>query len=124
MKTTDVFPSKYIKGDDVGDREVGLVIDRVVIETLGNDQKPVAYFRGAKKGLVLNRTNWDRIAYAAKNDDSDSWGGVSVTLCTELVSFNGKTGPAVRIKPARAAAPQAAATRPPLSEETGDAIPF
>jgi hypothetical protein len=126
MKSNEVFPSKYVKADDIGDREVTVVIDKVVIETVGEEQKPVAYFRGAKKGLVLNRTNWDRISYVAKNDDSDSWLGVAITLTTELVSFQGKTGPAVRVKPAKqqqAAAP-AQLLQPPLAEDLNDRINF
>jgi len=49
---------------------------------------------------VLNATNWDRVEFIAGNDDSDMWSGVRVTLFTELATFAGKTGPAVRVKPA------------------------
>jgi hypothetical protein len=132
MRTNDVFPKKFIGADVIGDKEFTLTIDKVVLKTVGDEQKPVAYFKDAKKGLVLNRTNWDRISFIAQNDDSDAWPGVSVVLTTELVSFNGKTGAAVRVKPARRGAPSQPQTQqpapdqptPPLSEALGDEIKF
>jgi hypothetical protein len=127
MKTDDVFPSRFVKATDIGDKEVTVTINRVVTEILGIDEKPVAYFKNAEKGLVLNRTNWDRIAFAAGSDDSDDWPGVRVTLFTELVTFNGRTAPAIRVKPtAKRGAPpqQKAAAKPPLSEALNDEIGF
>jgi hypothetical protein len=77
----------------------------------------------AEKGLVVNATNFDRLAHCCKNEDTDMWPGNTVTLYTELVSFKGKTGPAVRVKaPAKPSTPVNADPRPepPLN----DAIPF
>lgn len=111
MKTSEVFPSRFIKAADIGDKdEIVVTITNVTIEEVGDDEKPVAHFKGAEKGLVLNRTNWDRIAYIASNDDSDAWPGVRIALYTELVSFGGKTGPAVRVRPP--SKPGAAQPRP------------
>jgi hypothetical protein len=107
MKTSEVFPSRFVKAADIGDKEITVSIAKVTIEEVGDDQKPVAFFKESPKGLVLNRTNWDRIAYIAGNDDSDSWPGMRVSLYTELVTFGGKTGPAVRVRPpSKQAAPQ------------------
>ena len=127
MKTSDVFPSRFIKAADIGDKEIAVTISKVTIEEVGDDQKPVAHFKNAEKGLVLNRTNWDRVAYIASNDDSDAWPGVRIALYTELVSFGGKTGPAVRVRPAnkQSAAPQEPPpVAPPMRGEMDDEIPF
>jgi hypothetical protein len=59
--------------------------------------KPVLYFQGATKGLVLNRTNWDRIALQ-HGDDSDKWPGKKIVLGTEIVTAFGETKPALRIR--------------------------
>src|SRR5262245_26713906 len=102
MKTSDVFPSRFIQAADIidsGKDEIVVTISKVEVEEVGDDQKPAARFKGAEKGLVLNRTNWDRIALIAKSDESNEWPGTRVALYTELVSFGGKTGPAVRVRP-------------------------
>jgi hypothetical protein len=102
MRTNDVFPSKFLKAADIGDGERILTISAVSVEEVGDDQKPVARFNGEKKGLVLNRTNWDRIAFIAGSDNSDDWTGLRIALYTELVSFGGKSGPAIRVRATRA----------------------
>src|SRR5262245_29358694 len=99
MKTSDVFPSKYLRGADIEDREVPATVSHVALEDVTDgEKKPVVHFRGATKGVVLNKTNWDRLTAITGSDDSDDWGGAKVVLYTELVSFQGKTGPSIRIK--------------------------
>jgi hypothetical protein len=115
MRTSDVFPSKYLKAADVGDGERVLVISGVAVEEVGDDQKPVARFNGEKKGLVLNRTNWDRIAHAAGTDESQEWVGLKIALYTELVSFAGKSAPAIRTRAVRSPSKPVAKAKP--SEE-------
>jgi hypothetical protein len=58
---------------------------------------------------VVNRTNADRIAHYHGNN-TDGWIGKQVLLGTELVTFNGKTNEALRIKglPRTGSVPQAA----------------
>src|SRR5262245_8560903 len=97
MRTTDVFPSRFIKAGDIGDNEIVVTVSKVEIEDVGDDRKAVVYFVGKEKGLVCNRTNWDRIALAAGTDETDEWPGVKVQLYTEPVTFNGKTAPAIRV---------------------------
>ncbi len=99
MKGADVFPSKWLKADDLGDSEPIVTITHVVMEEVSNnEQKPVVYFKGKKKGMVCNKTNWNRIAYIHKSDDSDDWSGKDVTLYVELVSMQGEMKPAIRVK--------------------------
>ena len=67
MKKADVFPSKYLKSDDLNGKPITVTIDRAPLEPLkspeGKEQtKIVLYFRGAKKALPLNITNWDACA--------------------------------------------------------------
>ena len=97
MKKSDIFPSNYVKASDIEDREVTVVIGDSKMEKLGDDNKLVVYFQGKSKGLVCNMTNYDRIAYMY-GDDTDSWNGKEIVLYTELVTFQGKTGPAIRVK--------------------------
>lgn len=109
MKATDIFPSKYLRAGDLNGHEPIVTIDRVALETLGDDSKPVVYFQGKDKGLVLNKTNWAAIVDITKEDDSDLWRGAKVKLFTARVEFQGKRVDAVRIdapgRPVRQAPP-------------------
>ena len=63
-KRDDVFPSKYMKASDLGGEPLTVTIVSAPLETLKNPEgkeqtKTVLYFRGSKKLLPLNITNWD-----------------------------------------------------------------
>lgn len=101
MKSADVFPSRWLAAADLGDDEPTLVIDRVLMEEITDrEQKPVMYFRSDKfnKGMIVNKTNWRRIEYILKSDDSDNWPGKRIKLYVELVDMQGQMKPALRVK--------------------------
>lgn len=115
MDMNKAFPSKYLKAADIGDLHVPVVMDRVEMEEVSDDEhRPVLYFRGKEKGLVLNRTNTDRIVYV-HGADSDAWAGHELTLYTELVMFQGRSVPGLRVQVAQ---PQ------PASGDTEGDLPF
>jgi hypothetical protein len=116
MKRSDVFPSKFTKAGDLEGKELTATIKYMEIEPVGQDKedKPVLYFEGDVKPIVLNGTNWDRLEYTF--GDSDNWPGNKVTLYSELVSFQGKSMPGVRLRPIRTA------PRKPLKDELNDEI--
>ena len=105
MKLNEVFPSNYVKADDLKGRDVTVVISGATMEKLGNDQKLVLHFQGKDKGMVCNKTNANRIAYLY-GEDTDAWVGREIILCSEFVEFQGKTVKGLRVKPpAQRAAP-------------------
>jgi hypothetical protein len=124
MRTSDVFPSRFIKAADIGDAEPVVTISKVEIEDVGDDRKAVVYFVGKEKGLVCNRTNWDRIALAAGTDETDEWPGVKVQLYTEPVTYAGKTAPAIRVKSVKKHAKAAAAPGAAADDFISDDVPF
>jgi hypothetical protein len=98
MKVSEeFFPSNYIKASDLNGKEITLTMANVEREKLGDDNKPVLYFKGAKKGLVLNKTNTNAIG-DAYGDDSDDWFGQPIILFSAMVEYAGKLGPAIRVK--------------------------
>ncbi len=101
MKTSQVFPSKYLKAADLEDNDVTLTIASCEMETVGqgNDQeeKPVLYFKKTKKGLVLNKTNMNVIENLY-GDETDDWIGEQITLFPTVVEFSGKQVDAIRVK--------------------------
>ena len=85
-------------------------------------KKPVLYFEQLQKGLVLNKTNFSMMEQLTKQPDSDDWGGTSVLLDVELVSFKGEVKPGLRLHPIRKK--QTAAERAAeIAEELSDEIP-
>lgn len=104
MRMKELYPSKYLKADDVDEQggEVAAVIKTVKLEEMQDNEgakedKPVLYFNNVMKGMVLNRTNADRIC-AVYGDESDGWRGKPVTLYTEQVTAFGKTTNAIRLR--------------------------
>lgn len=101
MNIDSAFPSNYLKAADIGEAKPTVTIKEVVMETLGEDRRPVLYFVGKDKGIVLNKTNATNIR-EAYGPDTDDWTGKKVTLFTTWVDFQGRSVEAIRIRPAKA----------------------
>ena len=97
MKSTDVFPSEYLRAADLKGRDVTVTMDSMETKDIGSDHKPVLYFKNAEKGLVMNKTNWNMIA-EIYGDESDDWMGKKITLYPTRVDFQGKRVDAIRVK--------------------------
>jgi hypothetical protein len=123
------FPSHYIKASDLGDKQPVVTIDRIEVEPIGRDKemKPVIYFQGKDKGLVLNKTNAKKIAELTGSKDTDDWAGCQIRLYATETEFSGETVECVRVKSAASATakpvakPKMAPIDPELQE---DEIPF
>jgi hypothetical protein len=98
MKTSEMFPSRWLKGDDLNGTPT-VTISSVTQEVVGqnNEQKHVVWFEGMQKGLILNKTNSDAIE-ALYGDDTDNWLSEDVTLYAAPVSYNGKVTNACRVR--------------------------
>jgi hypothetical protein len=107
-KINEAFPSKYLKAADLEDRQHLMVMERAEFEMLGDERKLILYFQNQKKGLVLNKTNANTIA-AKYGDDTEDWLGKEIVLFEAMVDFQGKTGPAIRVRAPKAKAAKAAA---------------
>ena len=123
-----VFPSNYLKASDLGEAQPVVTIDRLEIEAIGRNKemKPVLYFQGKAKGLVLNKTNAAKIAQLTGSKDTDDWAGCQVRLYATEVEFGGESVEAIRIKPAGTAkAKPKPQPEPELVDELDDSeIPF
>jgi hypothetical protein len=135
MKMSEAFPSNYLKASDLNGHAVRVTIDSVTTEKLGEDKKPVLHFVGKDKGLVLNKTNANRIVEAVGSDETNDWEGWSITLYSCKVDFQGQRKDAIRVddRPGASKGPQRAvrAVAPAPAEEfdsaeplTDDDIPF
>jgi hypothetical protein len=96
----DLYPSNYLKAADLNGEEWNVTIERIEMsEPMGDKKevKPVLYFRGADKGMVLNKTNATKIA-TAYGDDTDDWVGKPIVLFPDKVNFQGEMRDALRVR--------------------------
>ena len=101
----NLFPSKWLKAQDLGGKEVTVTIANMVMEDVeqGKGPQPVLHFHGKEKGLVLNKTNAMLIAHTY-GPDTDAWVGKAVILHVEPVQFQGRVVDAIRCKASAAPA--------------------
>lgn len=139
MDINEQFPSKYLKAADLKGREVTVTIARIDMETIGQGgekPKPVLYFVGKEKGVVMNKTNAMNIA-AGYGPETEAWHNMPVVLFPVWVDFQGKSTEAIRIRPAtRKPAPKAVTEdnyddrpqpgrpRDDRNDDMSDSIPF
>lgn len=97
MNINAAFPSTYLKAADLQGRSASVVMDRVSLEEIGGEHKPVLYFAGKERGLVLNKTNSSIIA-EMHGSETDDWAGKSIVLYPARVEFQGRIVDAIRIK--------------------------
>lgn len=127
MKISEVFPSNYLKAEDLKGRRVRVVIASVGSEELNGQAKAVVYFKGKQKGVVLNKTNGAILA-ADLGDETDEWAGHEVVLFPTKRMFQGRMVDAIGVEVIDAETPSAppahrvgnAGTGPALDDE----VPF
>jgi len=104
MKITDMFPSRYVKGEDLKGKDVTVTIARIQPEKMRpNPQSPeierfVLYTAEGKKGIVLSKTLASQIARSVGSYDTDDWMGKKVTLFPEPMVVAGIQRVAIRIR--------------------------
>ena len=121
MNINGAFPSSYLKAADLQGKRVTVVIDKVVMEDIGGEHKPVVKFQGKDRGVVLNKTNAAMIAEIANSEETDEWVGVKVMLYPTKTDFQGKRVDCIRVDyPANGAKPKPA----PVVADDDDEVPF
>lgn len=135
MRRGDVFPSKYLKAEDIKGRgDIRVTINYVEMEKMQDGtEKAVAYFKGKDKGLPLNSGNWDILEDAF--GDSDDWREQKVILYTERTRKpDGTPTDGIRVKlppqstaaakPAPVARAASSEIDPAAADDMNDEIPW
>lgn len=103
MRISEEFSGSWLKAIDLRGHHITVVISAVKREEIGQGEdrefKPVVYFEGKDKGLVLNKTNGTTIAELL-GDDTDNWTGHAIVLYPTKVQFGSKMVDAVRVEAA------------------------
>ena len=104
MKVTDMFPSRYVKGEDLKGKDVTVTIARIQSEKMRpNPQSPemekfVLYTAEGKKGIVLSKTLATQVARSVGSYETDDWLGRKVTLYPEPMVVAGVQRVAMRAR--------------------------
>jgi len=98
----ELFPGRFVKAADLKGRDVTLTISAVTIEELPQDgaaprMRGIIAFAGAKKTLVLNRTNGECLK-AMFGRDTGEWIGKRVTLFPAQIESFGGQDVAIRVR--------------------------
>jgi len=51
MRISAAYPSKYLKAADLQSKQVTVVMSHVTMETIGDDERPVLYFKAKTRAL-------------------------------------------------------------------------
>ncbi len=133
MKIGAAFPGQYLKAADLQGKRVRVVIDKVEMEDIGGETKPVLHFRGKSRGVVLNKTNATSIWGINGSDETEDWPGTEIVLYPSKTEFQGKRVDCIRIDPPerkQPQQPQKAAPAPPpeeppsFADEDDSSVPF
>ena len=103
MNINELYPSDYLKAADLKGKSVLLKMEAVEMKELGSDKKPVLYFKGKDKGLVLNKTNGMIIA-SVYGPETSNWSGKEVKIYPGKTSFNGQMVDCIKVEVIPAAA--------------------
>jgi hypothetical protein len=131
MKRDDLFPSKYLKCADLKGRPRVVEIEQAPIEMLKNakgeeQRKVVLCFRGAKKSLPLNLTNYDSVAEIAGSDETNEWPGTRIELYPATTMMGGKVTDCIRVRRPQETLPASPPPppKPATDSELDDSVPF
>jgi hypothetical protein len=128
-----LYGSRFLQATDLS-APVTAVIERVETEQFTRPGEPtrskaVLFFKGGKKGMVVNKTNASALA-SAFGKPFTGWVGKRVTIKAEPTTFGGKVTKGLRTYPAieRNDRITSGPIRPPeppsAADDMNDSIPF
>lgn len=103
-KVSQVFPSRFLSGDEIMSAQVPVVIKKVESEVVKNfktnkeEQVYVIYFEGKERGVRLGKTRANEVKDITGLDDMDDWKGQKVTLYTEPMRAFGEVFNVIHFK--------------------------
>lgn len=98
----------YIGSHDLlPNQELKITIDRIVQENVKNvdgkeEQCIIAYIKGAKKPMILNKTNCKIIAKVLQTPYIEEWSGGNIIIYSAKVKAFGEVVDALRVKAVKA----------------------
>ena len=101
MNIHKLFPSRWVGSADLDGKAVTVTIKAMTIENVGqppkDEEKPVLWFKGTEKGLILNKTNAMLVA-SMYGPETDHWMGKKIVLYSTKVKAFGALHDAIRVQ--------------------------
>jgi hypothetical protein len=127
LLASDYDKSRFLKSEDIGDRERKFRIKDVTEEEVGEkkEKRLVVWFTNDERGLVLNKTN-NRTIRGAFGDNTALWRGKIIVIFVIMVDNRGKMVPGlrVRIPPPKQSAATVEPPQQPVRSGNGAAAPL
>lgn len=126
----EAFPSKFLKASDLKGQQPVVVMSRVAFEPVGQtkEMKAVLYFDGKEKGMVLNKTNANKITEIVGSALTEDWPNHQIRIYPSVTTFQGEEVECIRVKAVVGQRMTMTKTAPPPPEPgtelTDDDIPF
>jgi DNA polymerase III delta subunit len=96
-----LFDYRFISAEEL-EKDITVTIEAIEQDEAFNgrekEQVTVLKFKGAKKGMILNKTNAKTISSILKSPYIEDWIGQQITLTTKQVSAFGTQVEAIRVK--------------------------
>ena len=121
MDITQSFPTKYLQKADFAQPKL-VTVDTVAMENVALDSqpaemKPVLYFKGSPKGMILNKTNAN-ICTALWGNMTENWTGRQIVAYDDVtIQYQGKLVGGIRLRPNQEPTREMAQ---PINHETGN----
>ena len=103
MDITQSFPTKYLQKSDFAQPRL-VTVDTVTMENVALDSqpqemKPVLYFKGNPKGMILNKTNAN-VCMALWGAETTHWQGKQIVAYDDVtIQYQGKLVGGIRLRP-------------------------
>jgi hypothetical protein len=93
----DIYPEAWLKAADIK-KEMKIRVVKTSVEMIGEDRRIVLGFEEMDKGLVLNKTNKDRMVEITGSKDYTTWPETDIVLYTITTTYKKEEVQAIRIK--------------------------
>jgi hypothetical protein len=133
MDMEKAIPSSWLSANDFDSTGKEFTIGNVMMQQVGAEHKPVIFFYGQEKALVINKTN-NRVLIGLFGKESNDWAGKKVVLFSYMGQAQFGQPPklqlGVRAADPGAPAPKAVPVKIPkvkprtMEEELNDDIPI
>lgn len=103
-KIGEMFPSRYITADELGEKSYNVTIKEIGKESMRPSagapevDKYVIYFNETKRGIVLGKTLATQIVKIIGSDDTDQWVGKQIQIYSEQVKVAGEWKRGIRAR--------------------------
>ncbi len=103
-KLSEMFPRKYLSGEDLNGKAWTLTIENVTQEKMAPrsgapaEDKFIVRFKEAQRGMILCRTLAYQIGEALGSDDTAQWLGKRITIYPEQITVAGRRKFAIRAR--------------------------